>query len=35
MKLFKSEKQEIRFYIIGTIIAISAHIILSIIRQLQ
>ena len=35
MKFFKTEKQEIRFYTIGTFISILIYIILSTLRQLQ
>jgi hypothetical protein len=35
MKFFKSDKQEIRFYIVGTVIFLLIYIILSTLRQLQ
>ena len=34
-KLFKSEKQEMIFYLVGTVICLTLYIILSTIRELQ
>jgi len=35
MKFFKSDEQEIKFYIIGIIIFLAIYIILSMLRELQ
>jgi len=35
MKFFKNDQQEIRFYIVATVVALAIYIILSTLRQSQ